>query len=521
MEQVIKNAQEKMDKSVAATDREFAAIRAGRANPGILDKIVVDYYGVPTPVNQMAAVSVVEARTLMIQPWDASTIKSIEKAITSSGKVELKKVINNEYGILVLGETTSGSVNGTSYPLKGGKDILVIRLDKQGNILFTNVIGTKENDTIVAGDMNDNRIALAVSHSDINSSLITMNVDGTGLNINTLASTNLELTSVAIKANKVVLSGTTTSESIFTDGGEISIGNVGGKDAFIQLYENNNLAWTRKLGGSNNDTFFSVSLDNNNIYVVGQSLSSTLHDNTGSTKMLDRYGEKDTLVVKYNYLGDLVQFSVVGGEGNDTFNQVLVTSDKVIIAGKSSSSYVTASHYNCGSFRINKIGETDTVIITLNKSLIIEEGLNLSGDEADLVQEIGINQYTEQLMILSSNGVHTQKVVENTLDFDITYVDGVLKVKANESIASATAYDGENYYEIGKGIELEEGVYEITVTSESGQTYSKNYTVEIGMTPVVENNSILPMISLFVSTFTLGLLVILLVKKAKKEKQLA
>ena len=84
MEQVIKNAQEKMDKSVAATDREFAAIRAGRANPGILDKIVVDYYGVPTPVNQMAAVSVVEARTLMIQPWDASTIKSIEKAITSS-----------------------------------------------------------------------------------------------------------------------------------------------------------------------------------------------------------------------------------------------------------------------------------------------------------------------------------------------------------------------------------------------------------------------------------------------------
>ena len=84
MEQVIKNAQERMDKSVAATDREFSSIRAGRANPGILDKIVVDYYGVPTPVNQMAAVSVVEARTLMIQPWDASTIKSIEKAITSS-----------------------------------------------------------------------------------------------------------------------------------------------------------------------------------------------------------------------------------------------------------------------------------------------------------------------------------------------------------------------------------------------------------------------------------------------------
>lgn len=84
MEQILKNTQERMDKSVAATDREFSSIRAGRANPGILDKIVVDYYGVPTPVNQMAAISVVEARTLMIQPWDASTIKSIEKAITSS-----------------------------------------------------------------------------------------------------------------------------------------------------------------------------------------------------------------------------------------------------------------------------------------------------------------------------------------------------------------------------------------------------------------------------------------------------
>ena len=84
MELVFKTAQDKMDKSVAATDREFSSIRAGRANPGILDKIVVDYYGVPTPVNQMAAISVVEARTLMIQPWDASTIKSIEKAITSS-----------------------------------------------------------------------------------------------------------------------------------------------------------------------------------------------------------------------------------------------------------------------------------------------------------------------------------------------------------------------------------------------------------------------------------------------------
>lgn len=84
MQELLKNTEERMNKSVEATNREFSAVRAGRANPAILDRVVVDYYGVATPVNQMAAVSVVEARTLMIQPWDASTIKSIEKAINAS-----------------------------------------------------------------------------------------------------------------------------------------------------------------------------------------------------------------------------------------------------------------------------------------------------------------------------------------------------------------------------------------------------------------------------------------------------
>ncbi len=84
MQTVIKTAEEKMDKSLNALDREFKNIRAGRANPAILDKIQVDYYGTPTPINQMAAVSVPEARILQIQPWDASTLKSIEKAIQTS-----------------------------------------------------------------------------------------------------------------------------------------------------------------------------------------------------------------------------------------------------------------------------------------------------------------------------------------------------------------------------------------------------------------------------------------------------
>lgn len=75
---------EKMTKSLNSLSKEFAAVRAGRANPAVLDKILVDYYGAPTPVNQMAAISVSEARILVIQPWDKSTLKLIEKAIQAS-----------------------------------------------------------------------------------------------------------------------------------------------------------------------------------------------------------------------------------------------------------------------------------------------------------------------------------------------------------------------------------------------------------------------------------------------------
>lgn len=77
-------AQEKMKNRVQGLDNEFRAIRAGRANPAVLDKIFVDYYGTPTPINQMAAISVSEARVLVIQPWDASALQLIEKAINMS-----------------------------------------------------------------------------------------------------------------------------------------------------------------------------------------------------------------------------------------------------------------------------------------------------------------------------------------------------------------------------------------------------------------------------------------------------
>ena len=84
MKTVISNTESKMGKSFDAMMREFGAIRAGRANPSVLDKISVDYYGCPTPVNQLAAISVVEARVLQIQPYDASVLKLIEKAIQVS-----------------------------------------------------------------------------------------------------------------------------------------------------------------------------------------------------------------------------------------------------------------------------------------------------------------------------------------------------------------------------------------------------------------------------------------------------
>lgn len=76
--------EEKMQKSVDSLESEFATIRAGRANPNILNRITVEYYGVPTPMQQVANITVPEARTLMIAPWEPSLVKDIEKAIMNS-----------------------------------------------------------------------------------------------------------------------------------------------------------------------------------------------------------------------------------------------------------------------------------------------------------------------------------------------------------------------------------------------------------------------------------------------------
>lgn len=76
--------EEKMTKTLASLDKEYQGIRAGRANPHILDKIKVDYYGTPTPLQQIGNINVPEARMLCIQPWESSMIKPIEKAILNS-----------------------------------------------------------------------------------------------------------------------------------------------------------------------------------------------------------------------------------------------------------------------------------------------------------------------------------------------------------------------------------------------------------------------------------------------------
>ena len=79
-----KSIEEKMKKTIAVLKEELAGLRAGRANPAILDRITVDYYGMPTPINQLSNISVPEARVILIQPWDAKILKDVEKAIQKS-----------------------------------------------------------------------------------------------------------------------------------------------------------------------------------------------------------------------------------------------------------------------------------------------------------------------------------------------------------------------------------------------------------------------------------------------------
>ena len=83
-DELLADARERMGKSVESTNHEFASVRTGRASPALLDRIVVDYYGAPTPLRQLATISAPEARLLTVQPYDQSSIKAIERAIMES-----------------------------------------------------------------------------------------------------------------------------------------------------------------------------------------------------------------------------------------------------------------------------------------------------------------------------------------------------------------------------------------------------------------------------------------------------
>jgi len=84
MRQLIDTAEGNMKKTVEVVRKDFASLRAGRATPALLDKILVDYYGTPTPINQLASISVPEPRMLVVQPWDKSAINEVERAIMKS-----------------------------------------------------------------------------------------------------------------------------------------------------------------------------------------------------------------------------------------------------------------------------------------------------------------------------------------------------------------------------------------------------------------------------------------------------
>ena len=84
VEEVLEDAGARMEKSVGALERELGSVRTGRASPRLVENLLVDYYGVPTPMNQIASITAPEARLLMIQPWDKSALKEVEKTIMRS-----------------------------------------------------------------------------------------------------------------------------------------------------------------------------------------------------------------------------------------------------------------------------------------------------------------------------------------------------------------------------------------------------------------------------------------------------
>ncbi|WP_187366896.1 ribosome recycling factor [Nocardioides dongxiaopingii] len=157
MKDILNEADSKMDKSVEATREEFAAIRAGRATPSMFNKIVVEYYGTPTPLQQLASFTAPEARVIMIQPFDMSAMPNVEKAIRDSdlgvnpandGKVlrcvfpELTEERRKEYIRLARGKAEDGRVAVRN--LRRNAKQALEKLEKDGEVGKDDVTGAEK-----------------------------------------------------------------------------------------------------------------------------------------------------------------------------------------------------------------------------------------------------------------------------------------------------------------------------------------------------------------------------------------
>ena len=145
MNEKLKIYDEKMQKTIHALDTELASIRAGRANPNILNKLTVEYYGTPTPIQQVANISVPEARMIQIQPWEKKIIKDIEKAILMSD-IGINPTNDGTVIRLVFPELTEDRRKELAKDVKKkGEEakVAVRNVRRDGNVAFKKLKGTE------------------------------------------------------------------------------------------------------------------------------------------------------------------------------------------------------------------------------------------------------------------------------------------------------------------------------------------------------------------------------------------
>ena len=142
---MIKKFEDKMQKSIESLEREYNSIRAGRANPHVLDKIKVDYYGTPTPLQQVGNISVPEPRIITIQPWETSLLKAIEKEIMQSD-IGINPTNDGKVIRLVFPELTEDRRKELEKDVKKkGEEakVAVRNIRRDGNVAFKKLKGTE------------------------------------------------------------------------------------------------------------------------------------------------------------------------------------------------------------------------------------------------------------------------------------------------------------------------------------------------------------------------------------------